>query len=362
MEGYSEEDIPLPESCGPGESGIAIDKEMRTAIIREAAMQDPKMKTGIPAVGFDDRPIPKTMDRIICDFTPDERRVLYDFAVSKTGAPPVMKVEELHMPLQKEEQKRPKTFIERLAEERDAKRRKVSKKVHTNRKSYTEILREVLQNQMELYEDFLKQENEEFKFDTARKSRKEYDIDHDLLDSESTSIVACSSKKDSLRYKERTRDDQKDFKRHGHSQSLYRTQTKPGRSHLKHEDSHHFQQDRWQRKSEYDRGDGGTSHKSNSSHRDRSSSTHRDRSSSSHRDRSSSSHRDRNSKNLSTTVRETSERHHKSKYTHSHRREEFGKFKRRHRTHSSSDSSNSSEDIFHKRKRSRDAEFHMAQM
>jgi hypothetical protein len=39
----------------------------------------------------------------------------------------------------KEEQKRPKTFIERLAEERDAKRRKVSKKVHTNRKSYTEV-------------------------------------------------------------------------------------------------------------------------------------------------------------------------------------------------------------------------------
>jgi hypothetical protein len=38
------------------------------------------------------------MDRIICDFTPDERRVLYDVAVSKTGAPPIMKVEELHMP------------------------------------------------------------------------------------------------------------------------------------------------------------------------------------------------------------------------------------------------------------------------
>jgi hypothetical protein len=40
---------------------------------------------------------------------------------------------------QKEEKKRPKTFIERLAEERDAKRRKVSKKVHTNRKSHTEV-------------------------------------------------------------------------------------------------------------------------------------------------------------------------------------------------------------------------------
>jgi hypothetical protein len=38
------------------------------------------------------------MDRIICDFTPDERRVLYDFAVSKTIPPPGMKVEEFHMP------------------------------------------------------------------------------------------------------------------------------------------------------------------------------------------------------------------------------------------------------------------------
>jgi hypothetical protein len=40
---------------------------------------------------------------------------------------------------QKEEKPRPKSFIERLAEERDAKRRKMSKKVHTNRKSHTEV-------------------------------------------------------------------------------------------------------------------------------------------------------------------------------------------------------------------------------
>lgn len=48
-------------------------------------------------MGLDDRPVPKTMDRIISDFTPDERRVLYDFAISKTGVAPVVKVEELHM-------------------------------------------------------------------------------------------------------------------------------------------------------------------------------------------------------------------------------------------------------------------------
>lgn len=55
------------------------------------------MVTGIPAMGLDDRPVPKTVDRIISNFTPDERRVLYDFAISKTGAASVLKVEELHM-------------------------------------------------------------------------------------------------------------------------------------------------------------------------------------------------------------------------------------------------------------------------
>lgn len=53
--------------------------------------------TGIPVEGLDDRPIPKTMNRIIADFTPDERRILYDFAVSKTRAAPVVKVEELNV-------------------------------------------------------------------------------------------------------------------------------------------------------------------------------------------------------------------------------------------------------------------------
>jgi len=49
-------------------------------------------------VGLDNSPFPKTMDRIISDFTPDERRVLYDFVVSKTRAEPLVKAEELQMP------------------------------------------------------------------------------------------------------------------------------------------------------------------------------------------------------------------------------------------------------------------------
>lgn len=187
-------------------------------------------------MGLDDRPVPKTMDRIISDFTPDERKVLYDFVISKTGAAPVMKVEELQMPFQKEEKKRPKTFIERLAEERDAKRRKVSKKVHTNRKSHTEILREVIQNQMELYEDFLKEESEEFRRKSNRRNHEERDYDLQLKDG--TSSVSHASRKSSSSYKERShkersRKDKKEFTRHEHSRSHRRTETEPGRRHSK---------------------------------------------------------------------------------------------------------------------------------
>ena len=49
-------------------------------------------------MGLVNRPFPKTIDGIISDFTPDERRVLYDFVVSKTRASPLVKVEELQMP------------------------------------------------------------------------------------------------------------------------------------------------------------------------------------------------------------------------------------------------------------------------
>ena len=45
----------------------------------------------------------------------------------------------MYFSFKKEEKEKPKTYLERLAAERDAKRRKVSKKVHTNRKSHIEV-------------------------------------------------------------------------------------------------------------------------------------------------------------------------------------------------------------------------------
>jgi hypothetical protein len=181
---------------------------------------------------------------------------------------------------------------------------------------------------MELYEDFLKQENEEFGSDTNRKSRKTYDHDPKRKESMSPSSIAHASEKNAL-HKERSRVDQ-EIKRHERSGPSW--ETEPGRSHMKHEDQDRIEHLRWRRKSEYDRRDG------------------------------KSSHRDRRSKKVLSTVRESHDRSNDSKRSHSHRRKHH-RDKRRHRSHSSSGSSisNDAEDFHHKRKRSRDVEVNILQ-
>lgn len=89
---------------------------------------------------------------------------------------------------------------------------------------------------MELYEDFLKQESEEFRHNSDRKNREERDYDLQLK--VGTSSVTDASKKSSSSYKERShkersRKDKREFRRHEHSRSHRRTETEPGRRHSK---------------------------------------------------------------------------------------------------------------------------------
>lgn len=110
------------------------------------------------------RNVPQTSERLISDFTQSERLALYDYAIANTMPPAVLKAEELNISYKKDEGARAKTKLELLMEMRDAKRRRISyrsKKVHTNRKSHVEILREVIQNQMDFLREMNSQENEE---------------------------------------------------------------------------------------------------------------------------------------------------------------------------------------------------------
>jgi len=96
------------------------------------------------------REISQSIERYNCDFTPDERRILYDSAVKITQLPnhdhignDLMGVDDV---CNKTDHK-PKTELDILQEQRDLKRRRVAyrgKRVHTDRKSYKEVLREVV--------------------------------------------------------------------------------------------------------------------------------------------------------------------------------------------------------------------------
>ncbi|GLV38058.1 hypothetical protein CBL_07857 [Carabus blaptoides fortunei] len=106
-------------------------------------------------------PVPKTSNRLLATFTPDERLALYEYSVAATQGPP--EVPEFNMSKPKIEERHNLTADELKAIHRDARRRRIkykSKCVHTNRKSTTEVLRDVIESQMEQYEDYLRDEQD----------------------------------------------------------------------------------------------------------------------------------------------------------------------------------------------------------
>ncbi|KAF0763046.1 U11/U12 small nuclear ribonucleoprotein 48 kDa protein-like [Aphis craccivora] len=96
------------------------------------------------------REVSQSIERYVCDFTPDERRILYDSAVKYTRPPNYKDVKNdlTGVDFFNKTDDRPKTELELLQEQRDLKRRRTAyrgKRIHTDRKSYIEVLREVIE-------------------------------------------------------------------------------------------------------------------------------------------------------------------------------------------------------------------------
>ncbi|XP_054258548.1 U11/U12 small nuclear ribonucleoprotein 48 kDa protein-like [Macrosteles quadrilineatus] len=155
-QGYRDDDVPLPSP--PARlpiSSVVIDKTTQRDVILRAAQNDPSLKIGENVM---DREVPQTSDRLCSDFTTDERRVLYDYAVSRTAGT-VPQLKEFNLTMKPEGQSTPMTREQLMAAERDAKRRRVkhrTAKVHTKSKNYSEVLRQVINNQMLAYEDWIR--------------------------------------------------------------------------------------------------------------------------------------------------------------------------------------------------------------
>lgn len=113
--------------------------------------------------------VPLTMARCFTELTPAERFAIYDYVVDRgkaTNKTPSIKLEDLQVNFEKkpnEDQERTPSHLEIKSKMRDYKRRRQSyraKNVHITQKTYTEVLREVIENQTEYLGQLLKEDGE----------------------------------------------------------------------------------------------------------------------------------------------------------------------------------------------------------
>lgn len=149
-EDYELDEDFLSEPLHDLNSSILLDDHKKIEILSAAHRSIPNFKSGWN--GQD--PDPKTANRLLCTFSPHERSALYSYAVKHTIGPPVLPEFNTIQPPKSSD--KPLTFEELRMKERDAKRRRIKYKyVHTNHKSHKEVLREVIDGQMELYMEWL---------------------------------------------------------------------------------------------------------------------------------------------------------------------------------------------------------------
>ncbi|XP_048385592.2 U11/U12 small nuclear ribonucleoprotein 48 kDa protein [Stegostoma tigrinum] len=145
-------------------STFKMDKDLQAQIIQQAKSKAPLGKedkvfsqgdySSIPCE------VPENHKRFICDLTPADRLAIYEHVVQETSQQRTKSFEndgDLYVDLaaklsRDDEQKGPKSHLEILAEMRDYKRRRQSyraKNVHITKKSYTEIIKDVISVHME---------------------------------------------------------------------------------------------------------------------------------------------------------------------------------------------------------------------
>uniref|UniRef100_A0AAQ4QYW7 CHHC U11-48K-type domain-containing protein n=1 Tax=Gasterosteus aculeatus aculeatus TaxID=481459 RepID=A0AAQ4QYW7_GASAC len=138
---------------------FTMDKSAQHQVILQARSAAPLMRMeGVFWQGqYSGQPVdvPQNHKRAVCDLTVADRLALYDHVVHVLGRQKEAVAagnEDLYVDLvsklqKDEEQNEPKTHLELMAEMRDYKRRRQSyraKNVHITKKSYTEVIREVI--------------------------------------------------------------------------------------------------------------------------------------------------------------------------------------------------------------------------
>ncbi|XP_007933527.1 U11/U12 small nuclear ribonucleoprotein 48 kDa protein [Orycteropus afer afer] len=166
---------------------ITLNKDSQLQIIKQARITDGKDGDYSNQKIYSSFPVevPLNHKRFVCDLTQADRLAIYDFVVEETkkkrsSSQIIENDSDLFVDLaakvnQDNSQKCPKSYLEILAEVRDYKRRRQSyraKNVHITKKSYTEVIRDVINVHMEELSNQWQEEQEKAEDGTIKKEER----------------------------------------------------------------------------------------------------------------------------------------------------------------------------------------------
>ncbi|KAM9233588.1 U11/U12 small nuclear ribonucleoprotein 48 kDa protein [Dugong dugon] len=150
------ENVNIPSITLNKDSQLQIIKQARTTDGKDGDCSNQRIYSSLPIE------VPLNHKRFVCDLTQADRLAIYDFVVEETkkkrsSSQIIENDSDLFVDLaakvnQDNSRKCPKSYLEILAEVRDYKRRRQSyraKNVHITKKSYTEVIRDVINVHME---------------------------------------------------------------------------------------------------------------------------------------------------------------------------------------------------------------------
>nr|XP_004666210.1 U11/U12 small nuclear ribonucleoprotein 48 kDa protein [Jaculus jaculus] len=194
------ENVKVPSITLDKDLQFQIIQQARTAAGKDGDCYNQRMYSSVPVE------VPLNHKQCVCDLTQADRLALYDFVIEETkkrrsGSQVIENDSDLFVDLaakvnKDNSRKSPKSYLEILAEVRDYKRRRQSyraKNVHITKKSYTEVIRDVIKVHMEELSEHWQDERDRAE-DDAGKNEERRSVSVDSRQSGGSHLDAQSSR------------------------------------------------------------------------------------------------------------------------------------------------------------------------